>query len=238
MSNWQERTEILVGKEGLLKLKNSHILIAGLGGVGSYTAEQLVRAGIGNLTIIDGDSVQPSNRNRQLIALKSTEGERKVKVVAYRLKDINPELNLIVHDEFIKDESIPELLAKEYDYVIDAIDTLSPKVFLIANAVKNNLSLISSMGAGGKMDPSQIRVSDVSKSYNCNLARMVRKRLTKFGIKKGFKVVFSPESVSKDKIIFTEGEQNKKTTVGTISYLPAMFGIYLASEVIRDILNR
>ena len=236
--SWQERTEILLGNEKLLKLKQSHILVTGLGGVGSYAVEQLARAGVGSLTIVDGDKVQASNRNRQLIALSSTEGLRKADVVANRLMDINPELNLTVYDEFLKDERIPELLEVNYDYVIDAIDTLSPKVFLIVNAYQRNLPLISSMGAGGKLDPSLVRVSDISKSYNCNLARMVRKRLTKFGIKKGFKVVYSPEEVDKNVIIPTEGEQNKKTTVGTISYLPAIFGLYLASEVIRDLLDR
>jgi tRNA A37 threonylcarbamoyladenosine dehydratase len=232
---WLERTEILLGSEKLEKLKKSHVFIAGLGGVGSYAAEQIARAGIGSMTIVDGDCVNPSNRNRQLIALKSTEGHRKAELVAHRLLDINPELNLVVYDEFIKEDRITEIMSYHYDYVIDAIDTLSPKVFLIVNALKNNLPLVSSMGAGGKMDPSLIRVSDISKSYNCSLARMLRKRLTKFGIKKGFKVVFSPEEVSPDVVIFTEGEQNKKTTVGTISYLPAMFGLYLAAEVINDL---
>ncbi|MBN2519889.1 MAG: tRNA threonylcarbamoyladenosine dehydratase [Bacteroidales bacterium] len=235
--SWLERTEILLGKDKLDKLKNSHVFIAGLGGVGAYAAEQIVRAGVGALTIVDGDKVQPTNRNRQLIALTSNEGHRKVDVVAKRLLDINPDLKLTVYDEFIKDQRIPEILGFNYDYVVDAIDTLAPKVFLIINALKYNLPLISSMGAGGKLDPSLIRVDDISKSYNCNLARMVRKRLSKFGIKKGFKVVFSPEEVSKDMIIFVDDEQNKKTTVGTISYLPAMFGIYLGAEVIRDIIR-
>ncbi|PZX19428.1 tRNA A37 threonylcarbamoyladenosine dehydratase [Breznakibacter xylanolyticus] len=236
--SWLQRTEILLGAENLDKLKKARVLVAGLGGVGAYAVEQLARAGIGHLTIIDGDVVQPSNRNRQLPALCSTQGLPKSQVMADRLRDINPEISLTVLQEFIRDERIPEILSDDYDYVVDAIDTLSPKVFLIVNALQRQLPLISSLGAGGKLDPSLIRVADISKSYNCNLARMVRKRLTKFGIRSGFKVVFSPELVDKDVIILTEGEQNKKTTVGTISYFPAMFGCYLASEVIRDIVDR
>lgn len=234
---WLSRTELLIGREALQKLHQAHVLVAGLGGVGSYVAEQLVRAGIGKLTIIDGDVVHPSNRNRQLPALKSTEGLRKCDVMAARLKDINPALHLLVLDEFIKDERIPEIMKNHFDYVVDAIDSLSPKVFFILEALRNHHRLISSMGAGGKLDPSKVQVSDISKSYNCNLARMIRKRLTKFGIKKGIKVVFSPELVDKETIVMTEGEQNKKTTVGTISYMPAIFGIYLASEVIRDLIK-
>lgn len=236
--SWLQRTEILLGADKLQKLHNAHVLIVGLGGVGAYAAEQIARAGVGQLTIIDGDVIQPSNRNRQLPALKSTEGMPKSDVVAARLRDINPDIRLTVLHEFIRDERIPEILSNDFDYVVDAIDTLSPKVFLIVNAVQRGLPLISSFGAGGKLDPSLIRVADISKSYNCNLARMVRKRLTKFGIKSGFKVVFSSEMVDKDVIIPTENEQNKKSTVGTISYLPAMFGCYLASEVIRDIIDR
>jgi len=236
--SWLQRTEILLGAENLDKLKKARVLVAGLGGVGAYAVEQLARAGIGHLTIIDGDVVQPSNRNRQLPALCSTQGFPKSQVMADRLRDINPEISLTVLQEFIRDERIPEILSDDYDYVVDAIDTLSPKVFLIVNALQRQLPLISSLGAGGKLDPSLIRVADISKSYNCNLARMVRKRLTKFGFRSGFKVVFSPELVDKDVIILTEGEQNKKTTVGTISYFPAMFGCYLASEVIRDIVDR
>ena len=168
----------------------------------------------------------------------STQFQPKSEIVAARLRDINPDIRLTVINEFLKDERIPELLSNHFDYVVDAIDTLSPKVFLIVHALRRQLPLISSLGAGGKLDPSLIRIDDIGNTYNCNLARMVRKRLTKFDIRSGFKVVFSPELVDKSVIILTEGEQNKKTTVGTISYLPAMFGCYLASQVIRDIINR
>lgn len=239
MANWQERTQIMLGKDGLERLKNSNILVAGVGGVGSYAVEQLVRAGIGNLTIVDADVVNPSNRNRQLPALVSTETVKKVEVVKQRCLDINPELNITTHDIFLKEELIPDLIdSQKFDFVVDAIDTLSPKVYLIFETVKRNIPLISSMGAGGKVDPSKITITDISKSYHCNLARMVRKRLHKLNVHKGFSVVFSPEEVDDEMIIHVEGEQNKKTTVGTISYMPAMFGCYAASHVLRKLLHK
>lgn len=235
--NWCERTQLLLGEEKLARLNQAHVLVVGLGGVGAYAAEQIARAGVGRMTIVDGDVVQPSNRNRQLPALVSTQGLSKAKVVASRLMDVNPDLQLKVVDAFLRDEAIPELLSNRFDYVVDAIDTLSPKVFLIVNALERGYPLVSSMGAGGKLDPSKVEIGDISKSYNCNLARMIRKRLTKFGIKKGFDVVFSSELVPREYIIETEGEQNKKTTVGTISYLPAVFGCFLSSVVIRNLIK-
>ncbi len=239
MANWQERTQIMVGADGLERLRNANVLVAGVGGVGSYAVEQLVRAGIGNITLVDADVVNPSNRNRQLPALISTETIKKVEVVKQRCLDINPELNITTYDIFLKEELIPELIdSQKYDFVVDAIDTLSPKVYLIFETVKRNIPLISSMGAGGKLDPSKISITDISKSYHCNLARMVRKRLHKLNIHKGFSVVFSPEEVDDEMIIHVEGEQNKKTTVGTISYMPAMFGCYVGSHVIRNLLHK
>ncbi|TAJ11694.1 tRNA threonylcarbamoyladenosine dehydratase [Marinilabiliaceae bacterium JC017] len=232
---WLTRTRLLLGEEKLQRLQQAHVLVVGLGGVGSYAAEQIARAGVGRMTIVDGDVISDSNRNRQLPALTSTLGHAKADVVAKRLWDINPDLDLTVINEFLKEERIAEILDHPYDFVVDAIDTLSPKVFLILSSLKKGHKLISSMGAGGKMNPSEIRIADISKSYNCNLARMIRKRIYKFGIRKGFKVVFSPETVDKNHIIFTEGEQNKKTTVGTISYMPAMFGLYAASYVINEL---
>ena len=233
---WLSRTELLLGEENMNRLRQAHVLVVGLGGVGAYAAEQLARAGIGNLTVVDGDTIHPSNRNRQLPALVSTEGKEKAAVVASRLKDINPGISLTVINEFIKDERIPQILdAVKFDFVVDAIDTLSPKVFLIAETYKRGYPLISSLGAGGKFDPSKIEITDISKTHNCKLARMVRKRLTKHKIKKGFAVVFSPETVDKAHVIEVEGEQNKKTTVGTISYMPGLFGMFAASHVIREL---
>jgi len=206
MADWQERTILLFGEEKVKKLNQSHVLIVGMGGVGAYAAEQIVRAGVGQITIIDGDIVNPSNKNRQLAALTSTQLQPKAHVMHQRLMDINPDLKIKVIDEYIKDDRMVEIL----DYV-------------------------SSMGAGGKTDPSQVQIADISKSYNDNLARILRKRLHRMGVYKGIKVVFSPEKVKPESIILTEGEQNKKTTVGTISYMPAIFGNFISSVVIRDL---
>jgi tRNA A37 threonylcarbamoyladenosine dehydratase len=235
--HWLERTELLLGKDKLEKLNNTHVLVVGLGGVGAYAAEMLCRAGIGELTIIDADTVHPSNRNRQLIALKSSEGKSKTQLVSERLMDINPKLKLIVYEEFIRDERIFEILKTNYDFVVDAIDTLAPKIFLIKTALEHKIPIISSMGSGGKMDPSQIQITDFAKTYNDKLARMLRKRMHKMGIRGGFKVVFSPEQTRKEAVIFVENEENKKTTVGTISYMPPLFGSFMAAEVIREIIG-
>ncbi len=234
---WLERTELLLGEKKLIKLKSAHVLVAGLGGVGSWCAEMLARAGIGEITLIDGDSVHPSNRNRQLPALLSTEGLPKTQVMVQRLRDINPEIVLHPLDKFHCGEDFGILLENPFDYVVDAIDSLSPKVFLLLTALQRNYPIISSMGAGGKINPEKIELTDISKSYHCNLARMVRKRLAKFNIRKGFDVVFSPEPVHKSAVIQTTGEQNKKTTVGTISYMPAIFGMMAASKVIRELVK-
>ncbi len=235
--NWNERTLLLLGQENLNALKKANVLVAGLGGVGAYAAEMLVRAGVGNLTIVDGDVVEESNRNRQLPALISTNGKTKTGVLSERFLDINPEINLISLNEFLRDERTVELLeSQNFDYVVDCIDTLSPKVFLIYHAVQRGLKVVSSMGAGGKLDPSKVKVADISKSHDCNLARMVRKRLHRLGVRKGITVVFSPEEVSEDAIRLEQG-QNKNSTVGTISYMPAIFGCFVASVVIRDIVS-
>ena len=234
---WLSRTELLLGREKLEKLKKSHILIAGLGGVGSYAAEAVCRAGVGKITIVDNDVVMASNRNRQLLALISTDGRSKISLMAERLKDINPDLELIVSEAYLKDESIPELLNHSYDYVIDAIDTLSPKIFFIKNCVEQNLPLVSSMGSGGRVDPSKIEVADISESHTCPFARIVRKKLHGWNIRTGFKVVFSSEPVIEKAVIETDNSPNKKSTVGTISYLPAIFGMTAASVAIRIIID-
>jgi tRNA A37 threonylcarbamoyladenosine dehydratase len=236
--DWQSRTELLLGKEALLKLKNSHVLVLGLGGVGAYTTELLCRAGVGRLTIADGDKVQPSNLNRQLIAMKSTIGNEKAEVMAQRLRDINPAVEVRIINEFLHQEKIDTLLETPFNYVVDAIDTLSPKVFLIVKTLGKGYPIVSSMGAGGKLDPSQVMVSDISKSYNCRLAHSLRKQLHRYGIHEGFKVVFSPETVSRNSVKLIDNEQNKRSTVGTISYMPPLFGCLMASEVIRDLISK
>ncbi|MFV0592170.1 MAG: ThiF family adenylyltransferase [Draconibacterium sp.] len=233
--SWLERTELLFGKEKLEKIKQANVLVVGLGGVGAYAAEQLCRAGIGKMTIVDGDVVEASNRNRQLPALVSTKGLPKAEILAKRFKDINPEIELTVVNDYICDEQTIELLkSQDFDYVVDAIDTLSPKVFLVFHALQMGLKVVSSMGAGGKTDPSKIELTDISKSYNCKLAKMMRKRLSRFGIKRGVKVVFSSEEIDESAVRIEEG-RNKKSTVGTISYMPPLFGCFIASAVIRDL---
>ncbi|WP_206081917.1 tRNA threonylcarbamoyladenosine dehydratase [Maribellus sediminis] len=234
--NWLERSELLLGKEKLEKLSTMNVLVVGLGGVGAYAAEQLCRAGIGKMTIVDGDVVEASNRNRQLPALISTTGLPKAEILAARFKDINPKIELTVVNDYIRDEKTLELLnSQPFDYVIDAIDTLSPKVFLVFHAKQLGLNVVSSMGAGGKMDPSKIQSADISKSHNCKLARMMRKRLSRLGLKKGVKVVFSSEEIDEKAVRIEEG-RNKKSTVGTISYMPPLFGCHIASVVIRDLI--
>jgi tRNA threonylcarbamoyladenosine dehydratase len=235
--NWLERTELLLGSEKIEKLKNSHVLVVGLGGVGAYAAEQICRAGVGEMTIIDGDSIHITNKNRQLPALTSSLGQPKAEYMGNRLLDINPDLKLHVIQEYIRDERMKEIIAQPYSYVVDAIDTLSPKIFLIHDSIKYGHRIVSSMGAGGKVDPSLIEVVDISESYNCPLARILRKRLHRFGIHTGFKVVFSPEPVPEEVMVPCEGEPNKKTTVGTISYMPPIFGCFIASVVIRDLVE-
>ena len=235
--NWLERTELLLGEEKLQKLKNANVLVVGLGGVGAYAAEQICRAGVGKMTIVDGDVIETTNLNRQLPALNSTKGKPKAEVLSERFHDINPEIELTVVNDFIRDEKIEELLKSQpFDYVVDAIDTLSPKVFLVYHAVQLGLKVVSSMGAGGKTDIGKVQIADISKSYGCRLAKTFRKRLLQLGIKKGVKVVFSPEEVNKKSVVLTDG-QNKKSTVGTISYMPPIFGCFIASVVVRDLIN-
>lgn len=237
MLSWLERTELLLGEEKLKILRKSNILVVGLGGVGAYAAEMLSRSGIENLTIVDADIVNPSNINRQLIALRSTIGKYKADVLYERLKDINPRANLNKQIIFLKDNLIDELLdSQRFDYVVDAIDTLSPKVNLIKSCLGKGIPVVSSMGAGDKTAPEQIEIKDISKSHHCPLAHMLRKRLHKIGIHKGFKVVFSPEKPREGALILCD-EQNKKSNVGTISYLPVVFGCFCASVVIRDLLG-
>jgi len=235
MTGWLTRTEVLLDKEKLERLKNANVLVVGLGGVGAYAAEMICRAGVGSMTIVDGDHVHTSNINRQLAALRSTEGMPKAEVMGRRLLDINPDITLTVIQEYIKDERVQEIIDKGYDYVVDAIDTLSPKIFLIQHVVEKKIPLVSSMGAGGKFDPEKVTICDISETTDCPLARILRKRLHRLGIREGFTAVYSSELVDKGKVIAIKGERNKASTVGTISYMPASFGIACASVVIRDI---
>ena len=235
--NWQARTELLIGAENMLKLKNANVLVAGLGGVGGYAAEALCRAGIGNLSIVDNDVVTTTNRNRQLLALKSAQGREKAGLMGERLLYINPEANIKVFKTYLKDTRTEEILNDDFDYVVDAIYTLSPKIFFIKHCMDRGIPLISSMGSGGRLDPSKVRIADISESKGCQFAQVVRKKLHVLGIRSGFKVVYSSEPVFKGSVIVTDNSPNKKSTVGTISYLPAIFGLMAASEVIRDVIG-
>lgn len=234
---WLERTELLLGSEKCEALRSANVLVVGLGGVGAYAAEMIARAGVGTMTIADADVVGRSNINRQLIALHSTIGRPKAELVAERLRDINPEINLTVVNRYIKDDETYTLLdSAPFDYVVDAIDTLSPKLALIKGALDRNIPIVSSMGAGAKTDPTKMEIADISKTHHCPLAHMLRKRLHKIGIRRGFKAVFSPEPIREGAMILCE-EQNKKSNVGTISYIPALFGIGCASVVIRGLIG-
>lgn len=236
MENWQQRTELLLGEEKTKRLHGAHVLVVGLGGVGAYAAEMLCRAGVGRMTIVDADVVQPSNINRQLVALHSTVGLPKAAILGTRLKDINPEINLTVIPVYLIDENIPELLdSAKFDFIVDAIDTISPKCFLIFNAMKRGIRIVSSMGAGAKTDITQIRFADLWDTYHCGLSKAVRKRLQKMNMKRKLPVVFSTEQANPDAVILTDEERNKKSTAGTVSYMPAVFGCYLAEYVIRKI---
>lgn len=238
MENWQERTHILVGDEGISKLASASVAVIGLGGVGAYAAEMLCRAGVGKLLLLDSDRVSITNKNRQLIALNSTVGMRKTEVLAARLKDINPEVELVLVDEYLEEDNVAQLLDnRKIDFLVDAIDTLSPKISLIKYCTDNSIKLVSSMGAGAKFDATAIRIKDLSKSFNCPLAYILRKKLRKVGIHKGFDVVFSEELPDKDAIIPME-ERNKKSQVGTISYLPAVFGCVCAQAAIEFLIKK
>lgn len=236
--DWQERTLQLLGEEKVARLQHANILVVGMGGVGAMAAEMICRSGIGKMTIIDGDFIQPGNLNRQILSTHSNLNREKAHVMGERLLDINPGLDLTVIQEFIKEERISEILEEPFDYVVDAIDTLSPKINLIYHSVQKDLNLASSMGSGGKLDPSQIRVADFGETYNCRLAYILRKKLRKMDVHGGFKVVFSTEQVPKEMVIPVEDEPNKKSTVGTSSFIPAIFGCTLASIVLRDLIEK
>ena len=236
--SWLERTELLVQKEGIEKLHNANILIVGLGGVGSFAAEFIARAGVGKMTIVDGDAFDETNINRQLPALKSTIGKSKTTVVADRIKDINPEIELKVLEEFLSPDRAFEIVNKEYDYVLDCIDSITPKINLIVAARRKKVKLISAMGAGGKLDASKVVVKDISKTKNCKMARALKKRLKELNVNKGVMAVYSEEVQIPESLQLTNGANFKKSFYGTISYMPAAFGLQASSFVINKILTK
>lgn len=234
---WKERTAMMVGEEGLAVLENAHVAVIGVGGVGGYAAEMLVRAGVGHLLILDSDKVSVTNRNRQILALDSTVGRPKCDVMRERLLDINPGLDLTVLDTYLEADTAEQVLGGyAIDFLVDAIDTLSPKMSLIKYCMDRNIPLVSSMGAGAKTDATRVRIADISKSYNCPLAFVVRKRLRRMGIKKGFKVVFSEELPMRSAIVECD-DRNRKSLVGSISYMPAAFGCVCAQAAIAHLLE-
>lgn len=234
MDRWQERTSMLLGEEAMSRLAAARVTVVGAGGVGAYAAEMLVRAGLGHITVIDNDTVGETNINRQLVALHSTVGMDKVEVLRTRLLDINPDLDFEAVGEYVCEDNMA--MVGHPDFVVDAIDTLSPKIALIQYCLNNSIPLVSSMGSGAKTDATAVRLDDISKTYQCPLAHMLRKRLHKLGIHEGFQAVFSAELPRRDSVVIEES-RNKKSQVGTISYLPAVFGCVCAQAAIEGILK-
>ncbi|MBK8671012.1 MAG: tRNA threonylcarbamoyladenosine dehydratase [Saprospiraceae bacterium] len=231
---WLERTALLIGDDAISRLQQSNVLLVGLGGVGSYAGEFLVRAGIGKMTIIDGDIVDPTNINRQLQAVHSTIGQSKALLLKTRLMDINPELQIITYEKFMEPDDMLRLMTDhQYDFILDCIDSVTPKLTLLKMAKRSKCKIISSMGAGGKLDPTRIRIGDISTTKECKFAQSVRKRLKKEGVRKGIIAVYSEEIQPKEALKLTDGKNYKKSFYGTISYMPALFGLTMASEVIR-----
>jgi tRNA A37 threonylcarbamoyladenosine dehydratase len=240
MAKWLERSELLIGKEGREKLEKTHVLIVGLGGIGSFAGEFIARAGIGKITLIDGDSFDETNKNRQLTALDSTLGKNKAIVLAERIRDINPTIELIVIQEFVEPNRVWEILKEDKpDYVMDCIDSVSPKIEWIVACIALKIKLVSHLGAGGKMDPSKVQVTSLERAYNCKLALQIKKRLKKKDITfKKVRAVFSSEIQDKSSLKMTDGSNYKKSFYGTISYMPALFGLMGAAEVIKYILDK
>ena len=234
-ASWQRRTELLFGAGARGRLNDASVLVVGVGGVGGAAAEMLARSGIGALTLVDSDVVEESNINRQLPALHSTVGRSKCSVLKERLLDINPELRLDLIEAYLDEQNIPSLLdGRRFDWAVDAIDTLSPKIALIRYLLDRGIPLVSSMGAGGKMDATAVELSDISRTRMCPLAHQLRRRLHKIGIYEGFQAVFSSEAPRRESVV-PEQSRGKKSQVGTVSYLPAVFGCVCAQAVITGL---
>lgn len=237
MDDWQERTEMLLGEDGCEKLKAATVTVVGVGGVGGFAAEMLARAGVGHLVVVDSDEVSVTNRNRQVLALVSTVGRPKCEVLKERLEDINPEIDVRIINSYVTGENNDELFGDlKMDFLVDAIDTLTPKIYLIKYCLERGIPMVSSMGAGAKIDATAVRIADISETKMCPLAHMLRKRLHKIGIYTGFDAVFSIEEPRRDSVVIEES-RNKKSQVGTISYLPAVFGAACAQVAIRQIVG-
>ena len=227
------RTNLLLSKEKMENLKNSHIMVFGVGGVGGYVVEALVRCGVGKISIIDNDTVNITNLNRQIIALETTVDKLKVQVLKERILAINPKCKVICYDKFITDNNIDEIAFDDVTYVVDAVDTITAKIAIIQKAKALNIPVISSMGAGNRLDPLQIKVGDINQTKNCPLAKVMRNELKKREIK-GVKCVYSLELpiTPNEEIINSD---NGKKVIGSIAYMPSIFGLIIASEVIKEI---
>ena len=231
---YNQRTALLLGEDAINTLAEKHVMVVGVGGVGSYAVEMLARSGVGTLTIIDADVVSPSNINRQLPALMSTIEMSKVDVMKHRIKDINPDCKVNAINRFISAEDVSEILETfNPDFVVDAIDSVAPKVELIKQSLHRKIKIISSMGAGGRIDPTKVQYADIADPFHDGLARVVRQRLKEQGITRGLKVVFSSEQARKSSLIMTDEIQNKISSFGTVAWLPATFGIMLTAHVIN-----
>lgn len=237
---WQQRTALLLGARRMECLRRARVLVVGLGGVGAYAAEMLVRAGVGHLVLMDADTVQPSNINRQLCALHSTLGRSKAEVLGARFRDVNPEVELEVRAEFLQPDDVPDLLERgRFDFVVDAIDTVAPKCALIAEALRRRVPIVCSMGAGAKTDITRIAFADLWSTYHCGLSKAIRTRLKAMGLRGcAVPVVFCAQQADPAAVIPVEGERNKKSTAGTVSYMPATFGCYLAQYVITHLQDK
>ena len=239
MDDWKQRTELLLGSGGVATLSRSRVLVVGVGGVGAYAVEMLARAGVGKLDIVDGDNVGVTNVSRQLPALHSTVGQPKVEVMCRRIADINPEAEVKAINCFITEDSVRMLLdGGNYDFVVDAIDSVAPKVALIKHCLASGLRIISSMGAGGRIDASKVRYADLWETYNDGLAKVVRTRLKAEGIRRKLPVVWSEEMPEKAAVMLTDEIANKRSSYGTVSYLPAIFGCMLGAYVIRKLTGK
>ena len=233
MNEIYSRTEMLLGAEAVEKLKNSHVIIFGIGGVGSFSAEAVARVGVGEITIVDKDKVSSSNINRQLIALHSTVGMAKVEVMKKRIADINPDIKVNALESFCLPENVDEFFRKKVDYVIDAVDTVSAKIAIIEKCIAENIGIISAMGAGNKLNPQDFMVADIYKTEECPLCRVIRRELKKRNIRR-LKVVYS-----KEKPVKTSGETDEesgKVIPGSVSFVPSTMGLILAGEAIKDII--
>lgn len=240
MADWLERTELLIGAESIDKLKSAHVMIVGLGGIGSYAAEFIARSGVGTITLIDGDVFDLTNKNRQLTATDSAIGKSKASILGERLLDINPEIKLSVIKEFVLPERVYELINEyEPDVVMDCIDSVSVKIEWIVACLMSRTKIVSHFGAGGKMDPTKVKVAPMPQVTNCTLAAHVKKRLKKRNIDtKKVRAVYSEEVQRRDSLEMTSGLQFKKSFYGTISYMPALFGLHGAADVIDYLTNR